>query len=209
MNTKPKQIIEIDATKAVELVKHKADSIGEALSLRVVSKPTYEQAGIFMGMVREAKKLLREKKKPILDHIRQVKEDIETLFEPAEKKVGAIEIYLKNQISGYNIRLQEEERQRVKEAEDKIREAQRLAEKNKAELPKNFITETTKKAVNTQEKIDVIPTRKVPRVRIIDFSKVSDEFKILNDKKALEVNENGIKVEGLEFYVEEIIVNRF
>ena len=48
----PKQIIEIDATKAVELVKAKADSIGEALALRVVSTPTYEQAGSFMGMVR-------------------------------------------------------------------------------------------------------------------------------------------------------------
>lgn len=191
-----KQIIEIDASKAVELVKEKADSISEALDLKVVSTPTFEKAGVFMGEIREAKKLLSEKKKSILDPLKTAKENTEKLFEPAEEKIGLIEMYLKDQMFKYNLKLVAEANERAKEAEKKIQKGE-------------TITEATEKLVNTQEKIQAIPTRKVWRVKVIDFRKVPDEFKILDESKALEAGKNGLKVEGLEFYTDEVIVNRF
>lgn len=196
MANKTKQVIEIDATKAVELVKEKADSIGEALQLKVNSDPTFKQASVFMGVIREAKSLLKEKKKSILEPLKEAEANVKLLFEPAEKKVGIIEIYLKDQIQKYNDRLLIEEKKRAEEAEKKIENGVTLSE-------------ATKKLNNIKEKAESIPTRKVPRVKIVDFSKVPDEFKVLNESKALSAHKSGVEVSGLEFYVEEIIVNRF
>jgi len=196
MANKTKQTIEIDATNAVELVKEKADSIGQALELRVNSDPTFKKASDFMGVVREAKSLLREKKKSILEPLKEAKANIELLFEPAEKKVGIIEIYLKDQIQKYNVRLLAEAKERAKEAEEKIEAGATM-------------TEATRKLNNTKERVESIPTRKVTRIKIADFSKVPDEFKVLNESKALSAHKSGVEVSGLEFYVEEIIVNRF
>uniref|UniRef100_A0A6H1ZG26 Uncharacterized protein n=1 Tax=viral metagenome TaxID=1070528 RepID=A0A6H1ZG26_9ZZZZ len=191
-----KQIIEVNPDQAVALVSAKADSISEAMELKVVSTPTYEQAGVYMGQVREAKTLLKDKKKTILDPLKAVKEATEKLFEPAEEKIGVIELYLKSQIDGYRLKLQKEADERAKEAEKKIEKGA-------------TITEATKKLTNTQEKINVIPTRKVWRVKITDFVKVPNEFKLLNESKALESAKLGVKVEGLEFYQDEITVNRY
>jgi hypothetical protein len=191
-----KQIIEIDATKAVELVKEKADSISNALELKVVSTPTFNQASVFMGIVREAKKLLSEKKKSVLDPLKIAKENLEKLFEPAEEKIGLIEKYLKKEIDDYNDKLKLEESKRAKEAEKKIEKGE-------------TITEATKKLVNTQEKIQAIPTYTVWQVDIVDFSKVPDEFKILNESKAKEVGKKGVQIPGLKVYSIEKVKNIF
>lgn len=191
-----KQTIEINPDQAVALVSQKADSISEALDLKVISDPTYEQAGVYMGQVREAKTLLKDKKKTILDPLKLVKEATEELFEPAEKKIEVIELYLKSQIDGYRLKLQKEADERAKEAEKKIEKGVELSV-------------ATKKVVNTQAKIEKIPTRKVWRIKLVDFSKVPNEFKLLNESKALESAKLGVKVEGLEFFQEEITVNRY
>lgn len=191
-----KEIIQYDAQEAVALAEEKVNSISSVMQLKVVSTPTFNQAGEAMNVLRETKKFLKEKKDSILDPLNIAVKNIKSLFEPAETKCVEAEAYLKIQISAYNVKLQAEEKKRAEEAAKQI--------ENGADIEK-----ATKKMEKTQEKINKIPTRKVWRLKILDFTKVSNDFKVLDEQKALKAAQAGITVEGLEFYQEEIIVNRF
>lgn len=191
-----KEILELETEEAVALATEKAESMSGALELKINSTPTFTQASKYMADLREVKKFLKEKKDSVLKPLKVVKENFEALFEPAEEKVAEVENYLKEQIFKYNISLQAEQRTREEEAAKRVKEG----------AP---IEKVVQKVENTARKIDAIPTRKVWKIKIIDFEKVPNDFKLLDESKARKAAEAGIKIDGLEFVQEQVIVNRF
>jgi hypothetical protein len=190
------EVIKINPQEAIKIVEEKVNSISSVLDLKVISTPTFEQAGQAMKIVKESKAFLKEKKDNILNPLNIAIKNIKSLFQPSEERISIIEDYIKIQIGTYSEKLKIEEDKRAQKAEKDISEG------------KSFEM-ATKKLEDTQEKIQAIPKRKIQKIRIIDFSKVPDEFKVLDESKAKESFKKGIKVEGLEEYFEEIIINKF
>lgn len=190
------EVIKINPQEAIKIVEEKVNSISSVLDLKVISTPTFEQAGQAMKIVKESKAFLKEKKDNILNPLNIAIKNIKSLFQPSEERISIIEDYIKVQIGTYSEKLKIEEDKRAQKAEKDISEG------------KSFEM-ATKKLEDTQEKIQAIPKRKIQKIRIIDFSKVPDEFKVLDESKAKESFKKGIKVEGLEEYFEEIIINKF
>ncbi len=196
MPKKKPQIIELNTAEAVDLAIEKADSVSTALELKVNSQPTFLKASEFMGTLREVKKFLKEKKDSILKPLKTAKENAEALFEPAETKVATIENYLKDQIQKYDTQL-------------KIQEAERLAKAEQDLKDGKTIDQVTNNLEKVQTKMAAIPTTTVYEITIVDFAKVPNEFKILDEPKARQAAKAGLKVEGLEFKKIDKVVNRF
>ena len=191
-----KQIIELDTQEAVALATERIESINDVMELKVNSDPTYQEAASAMGVIREAKKFLKEKKDSILKPLKLAKENIESLFEKPENRLMEIETHLKGQIDPYAAKLRQKEAEQLAEAQKKIN----------AGVP---VEVATKVLGNTQKKVDKIPTYTVWNVEIVDFSKVPDEFKVLNESKAKEAGKAGLKVEGLKIWSEEKTKNLY
>jgi len=190
------ETIKINSQEAIVMVEKKINLIEYALELKVKNPTTFEQAVEVMKAVKEAKLFLKDKKNNILNPLSTAVKNIKSLFQPAESKALMIESHLKEQVTSYNLKLKAEEDKRAKQAEKDIAKGKPI-EKSIEGLEK------------TQEKIQAIPTRKIQKIRIIDFSKIPDEFKILNEPKVKESFKTGIKIKGLEEYFEEIIINKF
>jgi hypothetical protein len=191
-----KEIIELNTEEALDLAIEKAELMNPAMQLKVTSDPTFKQASEYMGQVREVKKFLKEKKDSVLKPLKLAKESFEGMFEKPENMVEEVETYLKGQISDYGKKLLLEEDKRVREAAKKI------------ELG-TPVEIATKNIETITRKIDAIPMHTVWNVEIIDFAKVPDEYKILNESKAKATGKLGFKIEGLKIWSEEKVKNLF
>ncbi len=192
------EIIKIDTTEAIKVAEENVSVIADSSRIKVVSMPTLETAKTCLGQLKDVRKKIDAKKKSITDPLNLALKNTRALFVPIEDKLDTIEGYLKDQILKYNAKLEKERLDRIEQA--------------KKEMENGGNIETaTKKLNNTEEKIEAVPTMKILKVKVIDFSKVDDRFKTFNEAEAKAFHRANPEVEvgGLEFYNEEVAVNRF
>ncbi len=196
--TKPmeKDIIELNTKEAVDEAVQKAELMNPAMQLKVTDDSSFKLAGEYMSQVKEAKKFIKAIKDKVLKPLKQAKENFEALYEGPEMMIESVDEHLRAQISTYNTKL----------IKDREIEAAKVVEQVKQGVP---IETVVSKVEDTQKKVDAIPTRKVWRVSVVDFSLVPDEYKLLDESKAKKAAQANLKVAGLEFKQEDIIVNRF
>ncbi len=188
------EIIKLNTTEAVEKAKQRVESIADTSRIRVLSQPTFEQARAKRIEVKGIKNQVNEKKESITKPLNEALKNVRSLFRPIEDKLKLIDDYLKSQVLTYNSKLIAEKEQREKEAEKKVEKGE-------------TIEKATKGLTKTNEKLEVIKTRKLKKVRIIDESKLPREYLIPDEQKIKAALLSGIKVEGAELYEETIAVN--
>lgn len=191
-----KETIVVDAEKGIVIAQEAISEISPALAIKVNSEPTMKRAGEFMAIISKAKKIIEAERKDIVGPINDSVKKINAKYKPIMERAEEIESYLKREINMYVAKLQDEADARAKEAAEKIEGGER-------------VSVASRKFENTTEKLDKIPTRTYYITKIVDFSKVPDQYKMLDEAKAEAANKAGIKVEGLEFSSEERVINNF
>lgn len=192
----PKETIVVDAEKGIVIAQEAISEISPAMDIKVNSEPTMKRAGEFMAIISKAKKVIEAERKDIVGPINDSVKKINAKYKPIMERAEAIESYLKREINMYVAKLQQEADARAKQAEKDIEGGER-------------VSVATRKFDNTTEKLEKIPTRTYYITKVVDFSQVPDDFKMLDESKAEAANKAGIKVAGLEFSTEERVINNF
>lgn len=182
--------------KAIAAAQQAIADISVAMDIKVNSEPTMKKAGEYMNVIAKAKKIIEGERtgivKPINDSVKRINE----LFKPIMEEAVRIESYLKGELNLYVAKLQKEQDLRAAEANKQIESGERIAP-------------AVKKFENTTAKLEQIPTRIYYITKVVDFSKVPDQYKILDETKAEAANKAGIEVPGLEFSKENRVINNF
>lgn len=182
--------------KAIAVAQQAIADISVAMDIKVVSEPTMKKAGEFMTVIGKAKKIIEAERtgivKPINDSVKRINE----LFKPMMEEAVRIESYLKGELNIYLAKLQKEQDLRAAEANKQIESGDRIAP-------------AVRKFENTTAKIEQLPTRVYYITKVVDFSKIPDNYKILDDAKLEAANKAGIEVPGVEFSKENRVINNF
>lgn len=178
--------------------KLKLDAFKENARFKVNSQKKLEESKIVLTNIKAMKdnaKFLKETYyKPISDFI---KDKIYSPIKSLEDEIKSIEDFHKTEQLAWLRKLQEEEEKKRIEIEEKL-------EKEEISLE-----QAGKKLLKAESKVGAIKgvtTRKV--VKIVDFAKVPDEYKIINMPAINEaVLKNGLDVPGTQIVEEKSISN--
>ena len=194
--------LKLNTKEAVEVAEQEADTLAEGSRIVVNSQPTFEKAKEQLKAVKQIKKFVKEKKESITKPLNEALKNTRALFKPVEDKVETIEKYLNVGVLKYNRKLIEEQQKREIEAQKKIEEAEKKGEEIN-------IDKAVKKLENTNEKIEQIRTRKVKKFKIVDANKIPRLYLMENETAIRRAMMDGIEIEGIEYYEEEIAVNSY
>lgn len=198
--------------KEVAIIEKKVTKVLTAIqSLKIVDEPTLIEAGEIRKNVKDLGKELKTVKDGILKPLKESIDKIKGLFAPAEEKYEAAEQLLNNQILNYQ-KLQEEKRRKIeREAQEKIEQARRDAEKGKISEKKLEQIETKietklESAPTVTRKTETFHTRTIKKVRVINEKLVPREYLILDMPKINQAVKSGIVVPGCELYEENTLI---
>jgi len=194
--------LEINTSEAIKIAEEKTVILADNSRIIVNSQPTFEKAKSQLIEVKTIKKLVKEKKESITKPLNEALKNARALFKPVEENILKIETYLNSSVLKYNQKLLAEQKVREDEAAKKMEEAN----KNNEEINLDKIT---RKVENTAEKLNMIRTRKVKKFKIVDETKIPRNFLTPDEVKIRQAMMNDIKVEGVEYYVEETAVNSY
>ena len=183
--------IKTEAKALAELAQEEVNAI--VPPAKITSQPTYNLARESLLKVKGIQKEIKKTKDSIIKPITEAVKNIRGLFAPAEKELADIEEHIKGGIVKYSEKLEAEQAKREIETEEKL--------ENGVEMEK-----ATELLHNTTNKINAVKTRKIPKVRITDKTKIPLEYLILNEKEVRPLLIAGGKIDGVELYYETIAV---
>ena len=168
--------------------------IEEADSYVVNSVETVEVASSFLKRVRDAEKVIEEKRleftKPINQSLKAINETFKRLAEPL--------IQARTLVTGKILSWRRAEAERIAKEEERRRKIQQSHKEAGHKVSAPVIMERPEK------KIGNVQSRKVWTFKVKDFSKVPDEFKNINQVAVnLAIRDGARSIEGLEIYQEE------
>lgn len=191
------EVFEKRFTKLIKEKKIKIEKLKEEARFKVNSQKKLEESKAIMEKIKIQKNTAKELKdcfyKPVYDFAQLIYKPIKELEDETKK----IEDYHKAEQLNWLRKLQEEEYKKRKEIEEKLEREEITLEQagNKLE-----------KAESKVGAIKGVTTRKV--VKIVDFAKVPDEYKIINMPAINEaVLKNGLDVPGTQIVEEKSISN--
>lgn len=185
--------IEIQEEQSLAVIKKEVVGVEDIKGLKVNSQPTLEKAKEIRSFAKDVAKKIDAEEKKITKPLKEASDNAKALFKPYRERIESLVSYLDSQMLAYSNKLKKESEEKAKELEDKIVKGTISFEK------------AAEKIVKVEEKQDNINIRKIPKVRILDKSKVPLEFMepdLVEIKRAFLA---GTIVEGAELYYEETI----
>ena len=174
-----------NAKELAELAQKEVNAI--TLPAKITSQPTYTSAQETLMKIKGIQKNNKTIKDSIVNPIKEALKNVKALFAPSEEALKAMEDEIKEDKVKWSDKLEEIEAKRRLEAEEKI--------KNGVDIEK-----ATKALNNTKDNLGEVKTRKIPKVRILDKTKIPLEYLEPDEVKIKAVLQSGIKVEGAELY---------
>ena len=195
--------------------------VAEAETFVIDNQQKLTQSADILARIKLAGKELEKERKflvqPLTDHTRNINERFKTVSEPLAK---ARDIITRKVIT-YNQEQEEKARQeqaRLRREETlrlkKLEEEKKKLETNgiKLNLPKTppaepiVVAPPEKTTAGIYSKMTI---KKVPSFKLIDFAKVPDKYKELNEVAVNQAARDGVKnIAGMEWYEREVVQNR-
>jgi hypothetical protein len=185
--------IEIQEEKSLAIIKKDVDDVENINGLKVNSQPTLENAKQIRSFAKDIAKKVEAEEKKITKPLNEALKSTRDLFRPYKERIEKVVDYLDSQMLSYNKKLKEEEVIKAKELEDKIAKGKISFEK------------ASEKIVKIEEKQDNINIRKIPKVRILDKSKIPLEYMEPDEVEIKRAILAGNIIPGAEIYYEETI----
>lgn len=204
--------------KPEQAVQEASDFSSNLAIVNVQDQETLDLAGETKNNARKFLNQLEEKRKAITKPLDDAKKEVMNLFKPMTEKINQFITSQKIEIQTY---LDAEEKKR-RIAEQKLFEEQErkrkelLKRKEKAKKPET-VERLEEEIEVTTNVMPIIPTTKsntshtrtVWRFKIVDFSKIPDEYKLANESairnKGRDTKGKG-KIPGVKFYSEKVVV---
>lgn len=194
----------------------------QAEKYEVDSAEMVDEASVFLKKVRDTEKAIEAKRleftAPLNQSLKALNDTFKKLKEPLDdaKRLVTNKILVWRKVEAERVRIEEEARRKAEE--EKVRKIQEALKaevdaKKKQEIIKEIIKTEEPKPVIEQpkNKIGNVQTRKVWTYKVIDDSKVPDEYRAVVPQLVNQAIRDGVRdIPGLKIYQEEklSIVNR-
>lgn len=182
--------------KELSLIKREVEKISVKADIKIKSQKDLDSALVIRKNIKEIQKSVKDKKEEITKPINEALKNVRELFKPIEAKLDLAEKSVSFAMIDWEQRKRKEIEKKLQEVEGKIA---------RGDISFSKASEIIERA---EEKVAVIPIRKIKKVRITDKSKLSLDYLIpdlILIKKELM---DGKVVDGAELYEEEIIFNK-
>jgi len=168
--------------------------IKEADSYVINSVEAVDKASVFLKRVRDTESNLEKKRLEFTAPLNQSLRAINETFRQLKEPLSSARMFLTNKI----ITWKREETERLAKEEARRRAIQEAHEKKGHKVKAPVVLERPENTIgNTQ-------MRKVWKFKITDFSKVPDDFKLIDQIKVNQAIRNGVReIKGIEIYQEE------
>ena len=182
--------------------------VREAKEIVVQDKDSLTAAVDFLGKIATAKKEVDSRRRFFVDPLNQQVKNINDLFRGYSDPLGEADRIVRNKVLIY----QAEEAKRVAEEQRKaLEEAKAQAEEASKYPAEEFIPiqiSTVQKPEKTvRAGAGSATTRQVWTFKIVDPSKVPDEYKVVDEKKIAAVVKAGVRnIPGVEIYLTSSLV---
>lgn len=189
--------MEIEKDKSlVELKEIVANQIAEVRGFKITSNETCEKALQIRKSLLAITKQIKAKEKEVVDPIKKGLDAFKQFFAPLKEEIEIQDEYFNGELEKWRMKKEVEVAKKTEEIQKEVAAGNMTLE------------QAGNKIAKVEIKASVIPITKVPTVRILDFSKISDEYKLPDLVKIKVALRAGKTVEGAELYDEIVNVRR-
>jgi len=168
--------------------------VREAKEMAVQDKGSLTAAVDFLGKIATAKKEVDSRRRFFVDPLNQQVKSINDLFRGYSDPLGEADKIVRSKVLVY----QTEEARRVAEEQQKVLEEAKAQAEEFAPIPISIVEEPEK---TVRAGAGSATTRQVWTFRIVDPSKVPNEYKVIDEKKIAAVVKAGVRhIPGVEIY---------
>lgn len=189
--------MEIKQDKSIVELKQTIETqVTEVANFKITSNETCEKALQIRKSFLALTKQIKAKEKEATDPIRAGLDVVKGWFAPMKEAVENADTYFNSELERWRIKKEKEAKEKTAEIQEKVVSG------------KMTLEQAGKQIERAETKASVIPTTKVATVRILDFAKLSDEYKLPDLVKIKSDLKAGKTIEGAELYDEIINVRR-
>lgn len=168
--------------------------VREAKEMVVQDKDSLTTAVDFLGKIATAKKEVDSRRRFFTDPLNQQVKSINDLFRNYSDPLAEADKIVRNKVLAY----QAEEAKRVAEEQQRVIEEAKAQTEGFAPIPISIVEEPEK---TVRAGAGSATTRQVWTFKIVDPSKVPDEYKVIDEKKIAAVVKAGVRnIPGVEIY---------
>jgi len=185
----------METTKEIQVLEKQASPlIKEAEGYKVASVEDVDKASIFLKKLRDTERMIEAKRLEFTKPLNQSLRAINASFKNVTQPLASARIVLTQKVVTWKTA----ERERLEKEEARRRKIQEAHEKKGHEVKAPVVLEIPENKIgNTQ-------TRKVWKYKVVDFSKIPDDFKSINQVAINQAIRQGVReIKGIEIYQEE------
>lgn len=176
--------------------------VREAKEIVVQDKDSLTAAVNFLGKIASAKKEVDSRRRFFVDPLNQQVKNINDLFRDYSDPLGEADRIIRNKVLIYQAeearRVAEEQQKALEEAKAQAEEASKHPTEEFIPIPINIVEEPEK---TVRAGAGSATTRQVWTFKIVDSSRVPDEYKVIDEKKIAAVVRAGVRnIPGVEIY---------
>ena len=176
--------------------------VREAKEIVVQDKDSLTTAVNFLGKIAIAKKEVDSRRRFFVDPLNQQVKNINDLFRNYSDPLGEADRIVRNKVLVYQAeearRVAEEQQKALEEAKAQAEEASKHPTEEFIPIPINMVEEPEK---TVRADAGSATTRQVWTFKVVDPSKVPDEYKVIDEKKIAAVVKAGVRnIPGVEIY---------
>ena len=176
--------------------------VREAKEILVQDKGSLTTAVDFLGKIATAKKEVDSRRRFFVDPLNRQVKTINDLFRDYSDPLGEADRIVRNKVLIYQAeeakRVAEVQRKAMEEAKAQAEEASKHPTEEFIPIPINIVEEPEK---TVRAGAGSATTRQVWTFKIVDPSKVPDEYKVIDEKKIAAVVKAGVRnIPGVEIY---------
>ena len=205
--TIPVQEDKLEAIKA-----HSSNVVLQAQDLQIQNEIDFASAKEFYLLIADSDKQGKTWMKAVVNPFKKAVKNAENMIKPFLTPYAEAKTIVKEKLEAYIAKVNEENRKKAEE-ERKAREAENALRKAEAEKTGSNVELIAPKPVqkvdhSSRTSIGGVHTRKVMDFEVIDWAKLPDDFKLVNEKKLREHAKAGVAVPGVRFFEKETVVAR-
>ena len=186
--------MEISQKEIQVLERQVSPLVKQADSYKIDSVEAVDKASLFLKKVRDTESNLEAKRLEFTSPLNQSLRAINDTFRQLKEPLTQARMYLTNKILDWKTT----ETRRLQAEEARRRKIQEAHEKKGHEVKAPVVLE------RPENKIGNTQTRKVWKYKVVDFSKIPDDFKNINQVAVNQAIRQGIReIKGIEIYQEE------
>ena len=176
------------------LEKQVSPLVKDASEYKVASVEDIDKASVILKKLRDTERFIETKRKEFTQPLNQSLRAINATFKQIVEPMFQARMLLTGKIVDWK----KTEHERIEKEEARRRKIQEAHEKAGHEVKAPVILE------KPDNKIGNVQTRKVWKFKVVDFSKLSDEYKMINNVAINQAIRYGVReIKGLKIYQEE------